>query len=196
MSPNGVNPKFEPFLKLLLKWNKTYNLTAITQPEEIRVKHFEDSLAVLPCLPAKGRILDIGSGAGFPGIPIKIERPQLEVVLLDSQRKKISFCEAAIRELGLEKISARHGRAEDPKIISALGKFDVVISRATFSLSDFLEIALPYCKDGGTAMAMKMANWREEYKPSPKWELKKEIPYELSEISGKRVLLIFSQLGK
>lgn len=190
-----MNPKFNQLLKLLLKWNKTYNLTAITQPEEIRVKHFEDSLVPLPFLPAKGRILDIGTGAGFPGIPIKIERPQLDVILLDSQRKKISFCEAAIRELALEKISACRGRAEDPKIISALGKFDVVISRATFSLNDFLETALPYCKDGGVAIAMKMANWKEEYQPSPHWKLKETFDYELNEITGKKSLLIFEKVS-
>lgn len=189
------NPKFEQYLQLLLKWNKIYNLTAITQPEEIRAKHFKDSLAPLPFLPANGRLLDIGTGAGFPGIPIKIGRPTLEVVLLDSRRKKISFCEAALRELALEKISACHGRAEDPKIISALGKFDVVISRATFSLNDFLETALPYCKKEGIAIAMKMPNWKEEYQPSPHWKLKETFDYELNEITGKKSLLIFKKVS-
>lgn len=177
------NPLFEKYLKLLLKWNKTYNLTSITDEKEIRIKHFEDSLAPLPFLPQAGRLLDIGTGAGFPGIPIKITKPELEVVLLDLRRKKISFCEACIRELKLEKISAIQGRAE--------GRFDVVISRATFSLPDFLELSRKYIRPTGMAIAMKGRHWKEEEQPATDWKLEKTFDYELSDSMGSRTLLIF-----
>lgn len=185
------NLMFEKYLRLLLKWNKTYNLTSITEIEEIRIKHFEDSLAPLPFLPANARVLDIGTGAGFPGIPLKIARPELEVVLLDSQRKKIAFCEACIRELKLEKISVVLGRGEDKKIEKGLGLFDVVISRATFSLADFLNLSRKYMKSTGMAIAMKGKNWREEDQPPLDWKLEKVFDYELSDAMGSRTLLFF-----
>lgn len=183
--------QFDSFLKLLLKWNETYNLTAITDEKEIRIKHFEDSLSPLPFLPDNCRLLDIGSGAGFPGIPLKIKRPDLEIVLLDSQRKRIAFCEAAIRELRLKNISAIHGRAEDKKIQNDLGLFDVVISRATFSLEKFLELTLPFAQEKGIAIAMKGPE-AETTKISG-WNLIKNFPYELSQGMGKRVLYIFQK---
>ncbi|MDO8493949.1 MAG: 16S rRNA (guanine(527)-N(7))-methyltransferase RsmG [Deltaproteobacteria bacterium] len=182
---------FDRFLKLLLKWNQTYNLTAITNENEIQIKHFEDSLAPLPFLPAKCRLLDIGCGAGFPGIPLKIKRPDLEIILLDSQRKRIAFCEAAIRELHLKDISAIHGRAEDKKIQQQLGCFDIVISRATFSLEKFLALTLPFTKKNGTAIAMKGPE--EENTVVAGWALFKNFPYELSQGMGKRVLYIFQK---
>lgn len=181
-------------MELLLKWNKTYNLTAITDLKEIQIKHFEDSLSPLPFLKSCERILDIGTGGGFPGIPLKIERPELEVILLDSQRKKISFCEEVIRQLGLKKISAHQGRAEDPKMIKTLGLFNAVICRATFSIHDFLTMAGPYLKKEGIAIAMKSEHWREEYKEDPRWKLKKIFNYELQNAEGKRSLLIFQSL--
>lgn len=185
---------FEKYLKLLLKWNKTYNLTAITDPKEIRTKHFEDSLSPLPFIPANARLIDIGTGAGFPGIPLKISSPDLEVVLLDSQRKKIAFCEATIRELNLQRIQAVHGRTDDEKIVQELGLFDVVICRATFSISDFLVAARKFLKKEGLAIAMKGRNWEEEYRPTTDWKLEKVFDYELSNDQGKRTLLIFKQL--
>lgn len=194
------NPLFEQYLKLLLKWNRSYNLTAITDKEEIRIKHFEDSLAVTPFLPRRssggakaGRLLDIGTGAGFPGIPLKIARSDLEIVLLDSVQKKIAFCEAAIRELGLKRIEAMHGRAEDPKVQSRLGLFDIVISRATFSIVDFLPLAEKYLRPGGAAIAMKGRNWEEDLSPLLGWVLEKTFDYELSGSLGKRSLLIFKR---
>src|SRR3989338_4790193 len=96
---------FEKYLQLLLKWNKVYSLTTITDEKEIQIKHFEDSLSPLPFLSQNIRLLDIGTGPGFPGLPLKIERPDLEIALLDSVQKKISFCEAVIRELKLQKIT-------------------------------------------------------------------------------------------
>ncbi|MDO8527757.1 MAG: 16S rRNA (guanine(527)-N(7))-methyltransferase RsmG [Deltaproteobacteria bacterium] len=190
------DPHFKTYLELLLKWNKVYNLTAITDPKEVQIKHFEDSLSALPFLPKTGRILDIGTGGGFPGVPLKIARPDLEVVLLDAVRKKITFCEAAIRELGLKGIKAIHGRVEDENQIRQLGLFDVIITRATFSLPEFLTLALPYSSPTTLAIAMKGRDWKVAgFKAEENgWKLKEAFDYELSEDLGSRSLVVFSRI--
>ncbi|MDP2600833.1 MAG: 16S rRNA (guanine(527)-N(7))-methyltransferase RsmG [Deltaproteobacteria bacterium] len=189
-SPN-LDPQFQKYLELLKKWNKVYNLTAITGDEEIVVKHFEDSLSPLSLLPQSGRLLDIGCGGGFPGIPLKIVRPDLEIVLLDSVFKKIQFCEAVIRELKLTGIRAVQGRAENQKIIEQLGLFDVVVCRAAFSIIEFLKMAEKYLKRSGCAIAMKGPEWEKESKPEENWELAEIKNYELRNNLGKRTLLLF-----
>lgn len=153
---------FELFIELLLKWNEKINLTAITDPGEMRIKHIEDSLALLPYIKDAKTILDLGSGAGFPGIPLKMERPSLDVTLLEATRKKVSFLQAAIAQLGLKGITAVCGRAEDPAVIERLGTFDVVVSRATWELGRFIPLALPYLCPSGKIVAMKGAKWEEE----------------------------------
>lgn len=187
------SPFFDRYLELLLKWNKAYNLTAITDRQAVQIKHFEDSLAPLPFLPTPCRLLDLGCGAGFPGIPLKIGRPDLEVVLLDSNHKKVAFCATAIRELGLTDIKAIQGRAEDPKVVQSLGVFDLVITRATRSLEEFLVLGEPFVKKGGKIIAMKGKNWKKEYKNCQNWVLKEVFDYKLSKNSGERSLLIFSR---
>ena len=142
-------------------------------------------------MPKPCRLLDVGCGAGFPGIPLKIERPDLEVVLLDSRLKKIQFCETVIRELKLENIRAVQGRAEDPKIKKDLGEFDVVISRATTSIEKFLALAENYLKTGGVVIAMKGPDWEKECSPQEKWILCGVKDYELKNNMGKRALLLF-----
>jgi 16S rRNA (guanine527-N7)-methyltransferase len=159
---NRHKPEFERYLKLLLKWNKAYNLTAVTSPDEVREKHFYDSLAPLKDLPDRGTLLDIGCGAGFPGIPLKLARPALSVMLLDAVDKKCLFCEAVIRELGLKDINVVHGRAEDKKIQERLGRFDAVISRAAFPLKRYIAMARPYLKEGSSLIAMKGAGVQKE----------------------------------
>lgn len=195
---NGVvalNQKlFNQYRDLLLRWNETYNLTAITDAQEIQIKHFEDSLAPLPFLPEQGRLLDIGSGAGFPGIPIKIEKPELDVVLLDSSRKRTQFCEAVIRELKIKKITVVHGRTEAAETQKKLGEFDVVISRATFPLEKFLSSALPYCSQNGVIIAMRGREWQKELEAlsvSRGFVLSQTHPYVLQKNLGERCLIIF-----
>ena len=195
---NGVvalNQKlFNQYRDLLLRWNETYNLTAITDAQEIQIKHFEDSLAPLPFLPEQGRLLDIGSGAGFPGIPIKIEKPELDVVLLDSSRKRTQFCEAVIRELKIKKITVVHGRTEAAETQKKLGEFDVVISRATFPLEKFLLSALPYCSQNGVIIAMRGREWQKELEAlsvSRGFVLSQTHPYVLQKNLGERCLIIF-----
>ncbi len=185
--------EFEIYLSLLLKWNKVYNLTAITEHDEVWEKHFYDSLAPLKLLPKSGDLLDIGSGAGFPGIPLKIARPALSVTLLDAVDKKCLFCETVIRELGLKDINVVHGRAEDKKIQDNLGKFDAVISRATFSLKKYIAIAKPYLKEGSPLIAMKSVNVQKELAEAGV-EVKTLEEYVLPKSGAKRYLVMINDM--
>ena len=140
----------------LLYWNQTINLTAITDPVKIAVNHFLDALAPAPMIPPNASLIDIGSGGGFPGIPLKVLLPSISVVLIDSSRKKINFLKHAIRTLGLHNIGARQIRAE------ALIKdgepahfYDVVISRALSSMDVFIHTALPLLAKNGIIILMR-----------------------------------------
>jgi 16S rRNA (guanine527-N7)-methyltransferase len=112
---------FDLYLRELLKWNEKMNLTAIRSEKGIILKHFLDSLSVFPHLPKISSLLDIGSGAGFPGIPLKMIQPPLEITLIDSVRKKVDFQNHVIRTLGLKGIEAIHGRVQDREILEGLG---------------------------------------------------------------------------
>jgi 16S rRNA (guanine527-N7)-methyltransferase len=160
--------QYARYIELITKWSKTFNLTAVTNPDEIREKHFEDSRAAIPFLGEAKTLIDIGSGAGFPGIPIKIERPEIHVSLLDSNRKKANFLRQVIFDLGLSGIEAFQARAEDPEFFRTHGPFDCVISRATWPMDLFLELADPYYGPGGKLIAMKGAKWRQELKSADK----------------------------
>lgn len=188
-----MREEFKKYLHLLQKWNKTYNLTSILDENEILIKHFEDSLAPLSFWPQVQTVLDIGCGAGFPGIPLKIKSPLLKITLCDSNRKKIDFCNAVIRELRLQDIETIHERVADSKVLTQMGTFDLVISRATFKISEFLKISRPYLRPGGIAMAMKGPDWRNdpgvENLPSPLFQLH----YRLRDNYGERVLLAFQR---
>ena len=144
------------FVLELLAWNQKINLTAITDPEEIAEKHIIDALIPAKFIPHNARILDLGTGGGFPGIVLKISRPSLAVSLVDSVRKKINFLKFVISMLKLQEISAHQLRAEElashPEFF---GRFDVVISRAFASLEKFLALAIPLIKPDGTIIAMK-----------------------------------------
>ncbi|MCP4353133.1 MAG: 16S rRNA (guanine(527)-N(7))-methyltransferase RsmG [Desulfobacterales bacterium] len=140
----------------LLRWNQKINLTAIKDPFEVAVKHYIDSLAPAPAIPAGASLLDIGSGGGFPGIPLKILMPSLSVTLIDSSRKKINFQKHVIRILGLKKIDAVHIRAEELAMKEAFANaFDVVVCRAFSSLDSFISLALPLVAEQGTIIALK-----------------------------------------
>jgi 16S rRNA (guanine527-N7)-methyltransferase len=140
----------------LLQWTQKVNITTIRDPIEIAVKHFLDSLMPVGMMPEGAMLLDIGSGGGFPGIPLKVIIPSLSVTLIDASRKKVSFLKHVIRSLKLDKIQALHCRAED------LGDhpsyrcgFDVIISRAVTSLDFFVRLALPLLAEQGTIIALK-----------------------------------------
>lgn len=148
---------------LLLKWSRKTNITAITDPLDVAVKHFLDSLIPGSLISPGATMLDIGSGAGFPGIPLKIVIPSLQVTLIDASRKKISFLKHAIRTLNFENIEARHVRAEDfAKEPAAANCFDVIISRALSSIDDFVLMATPLLAKNGAIMALKGPGLQQE----------------------------------
>ena len=140
----------------LIKWNHKINITTITDPVEVASNHFLDSLVPARFIPPEAAMLDIGSGGGFPGIPLKVILPKLSVTLIDASRKKTSFLKHVIRTLKLENIEALHMRAEDLAIQPRyINRFDVIISRALSSLDAFVLLALPLLKNRGVIIALK-----------------------------------------
>lgn len=151
------------YSEILREKNKIMNLTAITDPTEIVTRHFLDCAALAPYMPQDGRVLDVGTGAGFPGIPLKIAFPEVEVVLLDSLNKRVKFLNEVIGQLGLSKITAIHGRAEDfARQKEYREQFDLVVSRAVANLSSLSEYCLPYVKVGGRFVSYKSGKLNEE----------------------------------
>ncbi len=156
--------QFSLYFDLLIETNKVMNLTAITEPEEVAVKHIIDSLLAYDEKIFPGKLLaDVGTGAGFPGIPLKIYCPELKVVLLDSLAKRLKFLETVIERLGLEDISCVHLRAEDAgQNKDHREKYDLVTARAVARLSVLSEYCLPLVKQGGYFIAMKGSKFKEE----------------------------------
>lgn len=149
---------FIKYKDLIKEWNQKINLTAITEDEEIIKKHFIDSIKVFKCSHVKNAksIIDIGTGGGFPGIPMKIVNDKCNITLLDSLNKRINFLNLVIDDLSLNNIEAIHGRAEDyAKESKYRQKFDLAVSRAVANLTVLLELCLPYVKVGGHLVALK-----------------------------------------
>ncbi len=145
------------YLVLLLEWNEKMNLTAITEEREVVLKHFADSLSLAPAI-GQGAlsVIDVGTGAGFPGLPLKIARPEIRLTLLDSLQKRIGFLEEVTAQLGLENVSCIHSRAEDGGQNPAYREqFDLCVSRAVAALPILLEYCLPFVKVGGYFAALK-----------------------------------------
>ncbi len=157
---------FMTFLAELKKWNRAYNLTGLKTDEDIIVKHFLDSLLYIKALPEGAlQLADAGTGAGFPGIPIKIIRPEINITLIEASRKKSAFLRHIIRTLGLTDINVLEQRLE------RLGKehekaYDVIVSRATFSIKEFLKAACPFVRKGGRLVLNKGPKAAEEIKES------------------------------
>ena len=159
--------QFYKYMKLLLEWNEKMNLTAITDPEEVILKHFVDSLTIIPYLSNANTILDVGTGAGFPGLPLKILEDNKEFTLLDSLNKRITFLQTVISELELKKIQAVHGRAEE-YIIKKRESYGIATSRAVAKLNVLIEYMLPFVKIGGRCICMKSFEIDEELKEAKK----------------------------
>jgi 16S rRNA (guanine527-N7)-methyltransferase len=149
---------FAWFSSELTTWNDRFNLTAITDPEQIEVKHFLDSLTCLIAMRpnAAGRVVDVGTGAGFPGLPLKIALPQLQMTLIEATAKKADFCRHVVRGLGLEGVDVVHGRAEEvAHQREHRQQYDWALARAVAQMPVLVEYLLPFLKIGGKAVAQK-----------------------------------------
>ena len=157
--------KFFEYMKILLEWNEKINLTAITEQEDIILKHFIDSITVLDFIKNENRIIDVGTGAGFPGLPIAIMREDAQVTLLDSLNKRIIFLNETIKQINLKNVNTMHGRAEDiGQNKETREKYDIAISRAVANLTTLVEYLLPFVNVGGKCICMKGPNIEEELK--------------------------------
>lgn len=150
--------KFKRYYELLIEWNQKMNLTALVEPGDVALKHFCDSMLLLKFvdIPKGSSVIDVGTGAGFPSIPIKIVRPDIKLCLLDSLNKRLVFLGEVVKELGLDNVEIVHSRAEDgAKTVKLREKFDFATSRAVAQLNVLSEYCLPYVKIGGSFVAMK-----------------------------------------
>ena len=163
--------QFDRYYELLIEWNRVMNLTGITAYEEVNLKHFTDSLTIVRINDMKNvfTLIDIGTGAGFPGIPIKIAFPHIKVVLLDSLNKRIKFLNEVVEKLNLDNVETLHGRAEDyAKKAEYREQFDMCVSRAVANLSTLGEYCIPFVKKGGCFVSYKSADSDEEINQSEK----------------------------
>lgn len=196
--------QFLQYRQELIDWNTRINLTAITDPEEVLIKHFLDSLSLLMVYDApEARLLDIGAGAGFPGLPLKIVRPQWQVVLLEATGKKVRFLQHIIETLQLKDVVAVHGRAEELANKSEYrASFDLVTARAVASLPMLLEYAAPFCRVGGRMIFLKKGELAEELAQGKRAArhvgatFKDDVPVTLPGLADGRRLLVWEQVSK
>lgn len=201
--PNGFAEQLGEFSDYFLETAKTLNLTAIKEPHEVMIKHYFDSLYPLKFgyLAENARVIDIGCGGGFPSLPIKLARPDTEMLQLDSLKKRLSFLDTVHARLGLEKISTLHARAEEAGRAEGMrDSFDVAVSRAVASLNILCEYCLPFVKPGGVFFAYKGVYDEAELESASvaisklSGELERVIRYELPEEMGARTLLVIRKL--
>lgn len=194
----GQQELFCKYADLLLEWNEKMNLTAIKKPEEIVTKHFVDSLTLLTAVPfpQEGSVLDVGAGAGFPSVPIKIVRPDIHLTLLDSLNKRVTFLTALSQALGQENVCI-HARAEEAGRKSEYREqYGIVTARAVAHLQTLSEYCLPFVKPGGIFAAMKGGEVREELEESRKaiallgGKAEEVLQFQLPDQSSRSIILI------
>lgn len=204
LSPQQAE-QFEAYYRLLMEWNRRINLTAIVDYDQVQTRHFLDSLTVILALPPLGpdfRLLDVGTGAGLPGLPLKILFPQVRLVLLDSVAKKTAFLSHVVAELGLKDVEVITSRAEE------LGhrpgyreNFSAVLSRAVAPLTTLVELALPFCKQGGLFIAQKGREIEAEINRASKaidilgGRLREVREIALEELGGERLLVVIEKVA-
>lgn len=192
---------FDSYRQDLLDWNTRINLTAITDPEDVLLKHFLDSLSLLKAYAnSEARLLDIGSGAGFPGLPLKIVRPQWHVALLEATGKKTLFLRHMVETLQLRNVEIIYGRAEElAHKLEYRATFDIVTARAVSALPTLLEYCAPYCRVGGVIVLPKKGDLTEELQQATSAaghvgaKLKADITIDLPGLADGRHLLVWQQ---
>lgn len=193
--------QFEEYHKFLVSENEKYNLTAITEKEEVYVKHFLDSALGEKFIDKNALVVDIGSGAGFPAIPLKIVRPDLKFVLVDSLNKRVNFLNMLIEKLKLKDVVAVHARAED-YIKDKRESFDYAIARAVAPLNTLLEYLSPYVKVGGKCLIYKAQKLEEEIRQSKNalsilnLKIEKVESFKIEEIDAERKILLVEKISK
>lgn len=195
--------KFEIFYNMLLETNKTMNLTAITEMHEVVLKHFIDSIALLNYIELSNKtVIDVGTGAGFPGIPLSILFPDTKFVLMDSLQKRLKFIDSVVDACDMKNVSTIHGRAEDlGHDVNYREKFDICVSRAVAALPVLLELCSPFVKVNGLFVSYKSELLKEELQQSEKalsilrCELMKQYDYTIPDSDFYRVYAVFKKNG-
>lgn len=202
--PADMGKQLLQFEEQLLETNKVMNLTAITDPQEMMKKHYWDSIypAALGVFPQNATLIDVGCGAGFPSLPLKMARPDLKMTLLDSLQKRLTFIDGVIAAQSLPAIATHHARAEDAGRDPALrGNFDIAVSRAVAELSKLLEYCLPLVKKGGALVAYKGATADEELENAQKaiqilgGKVEKVHHYTLPGEEDKRAIIVIRKIS-
>lgn len=204
LTPGQVE-RFETYYQELILWNRKVNLTTIVDYEEVQVKHFLDSLTIVLAVEDMScplRLLDLGAGAGFPGVPLKIVFPDIHLVLLDSVGKKTGFLRHLVARLGLDRVEVLTARAED---LAPEGRyreqFDLVVSRAVAQLPTLVELALPFCALGGSFIAQKKGGIEAEIEQATRaiavmgGRLREVMGVKLEELGEERALVIVDKLS-
>lgn len=193
--------QFEKYYQHLVQENEKFNLTAITEMKDVAIKHFLDSVLGANEIPQNASVIDVGTGGGFPGVPLKILRPDIKITLLDSLQKRVKFLGEVVNILGLENVTCVHARAED-YAKEKREKFDISLSRAVASLPTLSEYLIPFVKVGGKVIMYKSQKADEELAEGQKaiktfgGNVDKIIPFKLEEIESERNLVVIKKVAK